>query len=201
MSRVLPFVVCLLGAPALSATVLVPAEFREIVAGSEIIAHARVVDLRPEWIDGRRQIRTIVTAEVLSTYKGEPARTVSFTVPGGQIGRYRSVMIGAPQFNRGEEAVLFLDSRGGEVLRVFGLNQGVFRVRPDPRTGRRMVVRPVLMAAGTGPEPVVRGAASRRPVELHVFGAQVRTAMAAPPGEAAGRAVPPRGMAGPRGEK
>lgn len=178
MSRVLPFVVCLLGAPALEATVLVPAEFREIVAGSEVIAHARVVEIRAEWMDGRRQIETVVTAEVLSSYKGEAARTLSFKVPGGQIGRYRSVMIGAPQFKRGDEAVLFLDSRDNSVLRVFGLNQGVFRVRQDPRTGRRMVVRPILTAAGEAPERVVRGSLSRRSVDLDMFGAQVRTAMA-----------------------
>jgi len=177
MGRVLPFVVCLLGAPALSATVLVPAEFREIVAGSQIIAHARVVEMRSEWVDGRRQITTVVTAEVLSHYKGEPARTLTFKVPGGQIGRYRSVMIGAPRFNTGDEAVLFLDTGGDSVLHVFGLNQGVFRVRQDPRTGRRMVVRPALVALGPEPERVVRGAASRRPMELDAFGAQVRAAM------------------------
>jgi hypothetical protein len=175
----LPFIVCLLGAPALSATVLVPAEFREIVAGSQIIAHARVVEIRPEWVDGRRQIETIVTADVLSYYKGGSARTLSFKVPGGQIGRYRSVMIGAPQFKRGDEAVLFLNGADDPVPHVFGLNQGVFRVRQDRRTGRRVVVRPALMASGSSetPERVVRGAPSRRPVELAAFGAMVRTAM------------------------
>lgn len=179
MSRVLPFVVCLLGASALEATVLVPAEFREIVAGSEVIAHARVIDTHAEWIDGRRQIETNVTAEVLSSYKGEVARTLSFKVPGGQIGRYRSVMIGAPQFRPGDEAVLFLDSRDDSVLRVFGLNQGVFRVRQDPQTGRRIVIRPILTAAGEAAERVVRGSRARRPLELEAFGAQVRTAISA----------------------
>jgi hypothetical protein len=178
MARVLPFIVCLLGAPAVGATVLLPADFREIVAGSQIVAHARVVDLRPQWIDGRRQIETVVTAEVLSPFKGEPARTLTFVVPGGQIGRYRSVMIGAPQFRPGEEAVLFLDAAGRAVPQVFGLNQGVFRVRQDPRTGRRVVVPPALLSSGRTSERVVRGAAARRPVELEVFGAQIRTAMA-----------------------
>ena len=182
MGRVLPFVVCMLGAPALSATVLVPAEFREIVAGSEIIAHTRVIEVRPEWADGRRQINTIVTAEILSPYKGDPARTVSFRVPGGQIGRYRSVMVGAPVFRRGEEAILFLNEAGPDVFHVFGLNQGVFRVRQDPRSGRRVVVPPVLMASGDVPERVVRGAASRRSLELDAFGAQVRAVLAAQQG-------------------
>jgi hypothetical protein len=178
MGRVLPFVVCLLTAPAIGATVIVPAEFREIVAGSEIIAHMRVVETRPEWTDGRRQITTIVTADVLSSYKGDVERTVSFRVPGGQIGRYRSILVGAPLFKRGDEAVLFLTRDGADVPQVFGLNQGVFRVRQDPRSGRRIVVRPILMASGATPERVVRGAASRRSLEIEAFGAQVRAVIA-----------------------
>ncbi len=47
--------------PALSATVLVPAEFREIVSGSQIIVYGRVSDIRPEWIDGRRRIESVIT--------------------------------------------------------------------------------------------------------------------------------------------
>jgi hypothetical protein len=184
MGRLLPFIVCLLAAPVVRATVLVPAEFREIVAGSHVIAHARVVDVRPQWVEGRRQIETIVTVEILSYYKGGSERTVSFKVPGGQIGRYRSVMVGAPQFSPGEEAVLFLDGAGEPIPHVFGLNQGVFRVRQDPTTGRRIVVPPPLMASGTdrGPERVVRGASKRRSLELDAFGAQVRTVMTAQAG-------------------
>ena len=114
---------------------LVPAEFSEIVGGSEIIAYARVVDVRPEWADGRRWIDSVVTAEVVSYLKGGSDETITFKVPGGQLGRYRSVVVGAPVFTRGDEAVLFLKSNaahGGSLPDVFGLNQGVFRVRVDP---------------------------------------------------------------------
>ena len=57
-------------------------------------------------------------------------------------------MVGAPQFQPGEEAVLFLSAQGPSVAHVFGLSQGVFRVRVDARTGSRLVLPPVLMAAG-----------------------------------------------------
>jgi hypothetical protein len=184
MGRVLPFIVCLLSAPALSATVLLPAEFREIVTGSQVIAHARVVEVRPAWVDGRRQIETIVTAEVISSFKGGTGQTLSFKVPGGQIGRYRSVTIGAPQFRRGDEAFLFLNSSGDPELQVFGLNQGVFRVRQDQVSGRRVVVTPALVSSGTTPQRVTRGDRSRRPIAVEAFGAQVRAAMAAQPGGA-----------------
>ncbi len=163
--------------PSLSATVLIPAEFREIVSGSQIIVHGRVSEVRPEWIDGRRRIESVVTLEAASFYRGTAGSSVTFRVPGGQIGRYKSVTVGAPQFRAGDEVVLFLKSQGPAVPQVFGLNQGVFRVRVDGRTGRRLVMLPIVMARGSEPEPVTRGAADRRPLPLEQFAAQVRTVL------------------------
>jgi hypothetical protein len=179
MRRALVFLSLLVCAPVLRATVLVPAEFREIVAGSQIIVYGRIADVRPEWSDDRRRIDTIVSVDAGSYLKGGPGNVVTFRVPGGQIGRYKNVMIGAPEFHTGEEAVLFLRADGPSVAHVFGLSQGVFRVRVDPRTGRRMVVPPVLMARGDALETVVRGAPSRVPLALDAFAATVRSAMAA----------------------
>jgi hypothetical protein len=187
MGRVIPFVACVLVSTLASATVIVPAELKEIVAGSEVIAYARVTDVRPEWADGRRWIDTVVTAEVVSYLKGGPSETLTFKVPGGQLGRYRSVFVGAPTFTRGDEAVLFLKPNGDDLPDVFGVNQGVFRVRVDALTGQRMVVPPPIMAAGS-PEtsqPLTRGALDRKPLPFNEFGARVREAMAAPPAKGA----------------
>lgn len=157
------------------ATVVLPAEFREVVAGSTIIAHVQIAEVRPEWADRRRRIDSLVTASVVSYFKGASGETIAFKVPGGELGRYRSVTVGAPVFKPGDEVVLFLRAAAGEPLHVFGLNQGVFRVRPDPVSGRRMVVTPVVTADGELPERVTRGSAARRPMALEDFGAQVRT--------------------------
>lgn len=159
------------------ATVLLPAEFREIVAGSQIIVYGRVADVRAEWAPGRRGIDTIVTFDAATYLKGGPAETVTFRVPGGQIGRYKNVLVGAPEFNPGDEAVLFLAATGPSVAHVFGLNQGVYRVRVDPQSGRRVVVIPPLMARGEAPERVARGDVTRRPLDLDAFAEQVRTVM------------------------
>jgi hypothetical protein len=182
MGRVLPFVAAVLVTSVAGATVLVPAEFNEIVSGSQIIAYARIVDVRPEWADGRRWIDSVVTAEVVSYLKGGSEATISFKVPGGRLGRYRSVVVGAPVFARGDEAVLFLKAHDDGLPDVFGLNQGVFRVRVDGRTGQRMVVPPPVTAveAPTGePQTVKRGSIDRRPLAFDAFGARVREAMAA----------------------
>jgi hypothetical protein len=172
---VLAVMVC---ARDLRATVLLPAEFREIVAGSQIIVYGRVVAVRPEWSSDRSRIDTVVTVTVGSYLKGGPGDTVTFRVPGGQIGRYRNVMVGAPQFRPGEEAILFLSAAGPSIAHVFGLSQGVFRVRMEGRSGRRIVVPPVLIAQSEDPQTVTRGDASRRQLSLDDFAATVRTAMA-----------------------
>jgi hypothetical protein len=175
-------VIVLLGvallAPALHATVIVPAEFREVVNGSELIAYGRVIDVHAEWADERRRIDSVVTMDVLSWFKGGGDSMLAFVVPGGEIGRYRQVMIGAPVFKPGDEAFLFLKTQGAPMPYVFGLNQGVFRVRADER-GVRKVTSPVLLAMGADPETVRRGAITRQPIALDDFGAQVRSAIAA----------------------
>jgi hypothetical protein len=92
--------------------------------------------------------------------------------------------------------VVFLKSDGSDLPIVFGLNQGVFRVRIDATTGRRMVVPPPLMATGNGAEVVTRGAANRKPVALDEFGAQVRAVLAQRPGAQVRAGVAPRPGAG-----
>ena len=169
-------VVCLLSAP-LSATVLVPAEFREIVNGSEIIAFGRVVDATADWSGDRSRIVTFVTMEVSTYLKGNSGDTIVFAVPGGLVGRYRNVLVGAPIFEAGDEAVVFLKRQGDGLPSIFGLNQGVFRVRFDERSNRRLVVPPALMGRTETAQRVVRGAADRKSVPLETFGAQVQTVL------------------------
>jgi hypothetical protein len=164
-------------ASTVRATVLLPAEFREIVDKSQIIAYGRVADAVPQLSDDRKQIDTVVTFDVGTYLKGDSGQTLTFRVPGGQIGRYRSITVGAPVLESGDEAVLFLSRRDDGLPYIFGLNQGLFRVQRDARTQRRLVMPP-LMPRGESPEVVVRGAATRQPMPLETFGAQVKSIMA-----------------------
>ena len=177
MRRLITFLMLLWLAQDLRATVLLPAEFREVVAGSQIIVYGRVADVRPDWSQDRSRIDTIVTVDAGSYLKGGPGDTVTFRVPGGQVGRYRNVVVGAPEFREGEEVVLFLSAGGPSIAHVFGLSQGVYRVRVDARTGQRVVVPPVLMASSDAAQAVVRGDRARQPLPLDAFAASVRTAM------------------------
>lgn len=179
MRRLLLLAALLAAAPVAQATVLLPAEFSEIVNGSEIIVHGQVVDVRADWSGDRLRIDTLVTVQAGSYMKGGPGETVTFRVPGGTVGRYSSVLVSAPQFRVGEEVVLFLDSSGPAIAHVFGLNQGVFRIRREARSGRRFVVPPAVVARSAPAQAVRRGALDRRPVLLDTFRQQVRSAMTA----------------------
>ena len=107
----------------LQATVLVPIEFRELVADAPVIVHGRVVDVPVEWVDGRRAVETFVTSTADEYLKGDLGEHVTFRVPGGQIGRYRTVFVGAPEFKR--------RGRGRPVPKTRGPSYPVHR-RPEP---------------------------------------------------------------------
>src|SRR5262245_54669088 len=111
-----------------SATTVLPVDFGEMVNRSQTIVYGRVVDVRSQMTGGRRAIESLVTIDVLESIKGGGSRTVVFRVPNGQVGRYRRLTVGAPEFAAGDEVVLFLAGRPPVVPMPYGLSQGVYRV-------------------------------------------------------------------------
>jgi hypothetical protein len=160
---------------ALNATVILPIEFRELVTTTPVIVHGHVTDVRSALVDGRRSVETFVTVAADEYLKGDLGEHITFMVPGGEVGRYRTVFIGAPAFTTGDEVVLFLRTRRAALPFIVGLSQGAYRVVADRQTGRRMVTVPIVMGKeGSEPETVVRGAAARRPLPIEAFRAAVR---------------------------
>jgi hypothetical protein len=166
-------VALLLGGSAAHATIVLPADLGDLTRGARAIVHGRVVDVRAVRAEDRRHVDTLVTLEAMAYLKGDLGATVTFRVPGGQLGRYRSVTIGAPVFEAGEEVVLFLSARGPSIPYVLGLSQGAFRVIVDPQTSDKLVVPPPLVAGLTA-GPVVRGDAARQPLPLARLRDEVR---------------------------
>ena len=175
MRRLLSLLLLLLCAAPAAATVYVPADFGEMVTTSTFIVHGRVLDVRAEPTFDRTRIATYVTVAVDQPLKGRAGESVTFRVPGGQVGRYRRVIVGAPQFARGDEVVVFLTSRGPSIPYIFGLSQGVFRV--SRAAGRAVVTPPPVLATSAGAGRVTRGDPARRPLPLEDFARHVRAAM------------------------
>jgi len=164
-------VVLVLVASPMSAMVLVPADFVDMVSGSQLVVYGRVIDVRSQMVGDRRTIESVVTVSVAQAIKGDPGATVSVRVPGGVVGRYRRVMVGAPSFRPGEDVVLFLSGRPPAIPMPFGLSQGVYRVARTA-DGRGLVAPPPLVEGR-----VVRGDPARAPMDVTSFVAQVKAAM------------------------
>lgn len=167
-----------------SATTLVPADFTQMARESELIVHGTVVNVQAQIAGPRRTIESLITVQVADTMKGTPSAQTVFRVPGGRVGRYRRVMVGAPEFAAGDEVIIFLKGRAPALAMPYGLSQGVYRIA---RRGGVAVVTPAV-AAGAG--RVTRGDPSRRPVDPGAFARQVQQALKSVPPPDGRRAVP-----------
>jgi hypothetical protein len=156
------------------ATVLIPADLGELSRDALAIARGRVAALDAQWTEDRGTIETIVTLEVESYLKGSLGSTLRFRVPGGELGRFRSVVVGAPEFAVDQRVVVFLGAHGPSVPHVLGLNQGVFRVSRAADNSGWFVTSPVMLPPAAGAVRVVRGDPSRRAVALGDFEQTVR---------------------------
>jgi hypothetical protein len=172
---ILHFAFCItLAAPA-SATVLLPADFSTAVTEASTIVHGRVSEVTSMLAGPRRTIESVVTVEVIESFKGSSAAGAAlvFRVPNGQVGRYRRVVLGAPEFAAGDEVVVFLRGRPPAIPALYGLSQGVYRVSPDGN-GRPVVTPVPVTAQGPGTLRVVRGDPARRPMPIDAFAREVR---------------------------
>lgn len=161
------------GVASARATVLVPIDLGELSHEAIAIARGRVAAVDGQWTEDHRTIETVVSLQVDEYLKGSLGPVVQFRVPGGLLGRYRSIFIGAPEFTVDQQVVVFLGARGPSVPFVLGLSQGVFRVAPNAGGSGWIVTPPALMPA-TATSLVVRGDAARRPMALADFEQQVR---------------------------
>jgi len=156
------------------ATLLIPADLGELSREARAIARGRVAALDPQWTEDRGTIETIVTLEVERYIKGAFGPTLRFRVPGGDLGRFRSIVVGAPEFAVDEHVVVFLGARGPSVPYVLGLSQGVFRVVRAADGAAWFVTSPAMLAATGAAVPIVRGDPSRRALALDDFEQRVR---------------------------
>jgi hypothetical protein len=154
-------------APAAAVTVA-PLSFEQLIHSSSAVVYGRVTAVRAQWSEDRRHIESVVTVEVLKGFKGSAPEALSFTTPGGQLGRYVNLIPGAPSFTEGDLAVVFLLSRGPRLPVTTGFTQGVYRVQRSQ--AGELLVQPPSVTAGR----IVRGDVHRKPVSLAAFESSVR---------------------------
>ena len=163
----------------LLASVTEPLTLRQLASGATLIARGSVTDVRAFQVPGRG-IESIATVAVERVIKGEFESHVAVRVPGGLVGRYRQVKVGAPTLRINQQAVFFLKRSPDNAWRPIGMSAGVVRVRTEPATGRRLV-SPVIVQDFTTPAgTVVRGDDRRRSLSVDEFEALVAAVMVEP---------------------
>ena len=154
------------------ATVSVPSELRAVIAGAELIVRGIVSDVRVVRSD-RATVESVGTVAVESVLKGEAGNVVYVRVPGGGIGRLRTIVVGAPVLREDSRAVFFLARGTDGAWRPVAMSGGVAVVRPDRQSGRLVVQAPII-AARTTIGPVVRGDPRRTLIQIADYEALVR---------------------------
>jgi len=157
-----------------NATVLIGADLGELARDARAIARGRVIAVDATWTSDRRTIETLVTLEVESYLKGALGETLQFRVPGGTLGRFRSLVVGAPAFEVDDRVVVFLGARGPSVPYVVGFSQGVYRIVRSGDRSTWLVTPPALLPSAAGSVTIVRGDPARRPLPLDEFEQRVR---------------------------
>jgi len=129
MMKRLPILVFLIFAflDSLHATTVRHLSFDDLVAKAEVIVAGQVIDSRTYRTSDGKLILTSYTVQVGENIKGKAPATLTVTTIGGRLGNTVLRVSGMPQFQTGENAVLFLE-RSGAYTTVVGLNQGKFSI-------------------------------------------------------------------------
>jgi hypothetical protein len=112
---------------SLEATTVERLSLDTLVKKSNRIVIGKVRSSRTFWTSDRKLILTNYTIEVQETIKGQDASTVEITTIGGKIGDLTLHVAGMPQFEKDENAVVFVE-KSGIYSTVVGLGQGKFAI-------------------------------------------------------------------------
>jgi len=158
----------------IDATVLAPADIVDLTHDSGAIVRGRIAAVNSRWTEDRRAIETVVTVDVESSFKGPLDKTAQFVVPGGTLGRYRSVVVGAPEFEVGQRVIVFLAWHGPTYPHLVGFSQGVFRVVSASAQAGPVVIPVPIVRPTIGGTRIVRGDPARQVLSLDAFEQRLR---------------------------
>ena len=104
----------------------------ELMDGADRVVLGRVESVESTWSARRRTVLTRIRFSMEKNIKGEGA-DLTLRLLGGTAKGLRVVMSGMPVLAPGDHLLLFLRMVDGEQdYFLFGMAQGVFRVRPGP---------------------------------------------------------------------
>jgi hypothetical protein len=147
-------------------------EFEDKVGNAAAIVLGKVVAQESRWDAGHKRILTYSTFQVEKTLKGEQAAQRTIVTPGGVVGTIAQEYVGVPQFQIGDEHVVFVrETSVGPTVLYF--DQGAYRVARAERGER--IVHPLVSSAVLVDTQRGIAAAPEAPRSLREFETRVRT--------------------------
>jgi hypothetical protein len=122
-------VAALLGVAQLQSATLQQLSMNDLIAKSTAIVRGTVQGSYTAF--SGPVIFTHYRVQVAERWKGSAGATVDVAVPGGVAGGMRQTYSGAPQFQPGDQCVLFLWTGKSGMTQIMGFSQGAFAVAPD----------------------------------------------------------------------
>ena len=134
-----------LSTTALQATVMSPMFMDDLTESSQTVVHGSIAAKRAEWAPDHHMIYTVYTVEPRRYLKGSLGASFEIREPGGELDGEGFYVASVPQFEIGEEAILFLwtDATGGHQVTAF--DQGAVPVA-DTKEGKK-AVRPIPLGS------------------------------------------------------
>ena len=117
--------------------------FNTLVAGSDLIVEAKILDKRTK-LNSNGTIETTYTLSTITPIKGENANIQEITIPGGEVAGQGLIIPGMPELNIGDRNILFLTaaSQHNNWRMPVGLKSGALKVQAkSPNTSNMKVLR------------------------------------------------------------
>lgn len=127
---VLALTVLLLMAGTASASTVIRLDLNSLVANSDVIVVAQVIDIESALEEDGR-VYTSITFRADESLKGHPGKEFSIRQVGGRVGDIATYVPGMPDFHVDERVFLFLSSVDSHPV-VTGMAQGKFQIAVGP---------------------------------------------------------------------
>jgi hypothetical protein len=128
LKRVALFVGLLGVVAILYSTTIIPVSIEEMTRRSDLILRGKVLSIDVEEEPETHLIYQKVSISPIEVYKGNANGEIEIYVMGGTLNGLTADVPGSPQFELGEEVLVFLTNYKGEMKWVFGLSEGKFRI-------------------------------------------------------------------------
>jgi hypothetical protein len=111
----------------------------QLARAADTVVRARCMGTTAQRENGG--IWTLSEFELVERFQGAPPSRIRIRLPGGRVGGLTTRVEDVPQFQPGDEAVLFLEARPDGNYGVTAWAEGTFRIHKEGASGREFVTQ------------------------------------------------------------